>query len=225
MTVLHAPRVQIALYGDEEARSAFRAFTARHRRFRIVPAKRWGVALVDLPATFEEYLAGGSMEYLRRQRRRAQKAGFTYERVRPEPHLGEILEINRSAPERQGRVMSGSYLDADQVARIFGPVDHVSAVLDGKGRIRAYAQVPDIGDAFVYSRLLGHAEDLDQGIMYLLVSEVIRDGIEARGAGRAPRWAMYDTFWGASDGLAYFKQRLGFKPYTVDWVWLEQPPT
>jgi hypothetical protein len=34
---------------------------------------------------------------------------------------------------------------------------------------------------------------------------------------------MYDTFWGASPGLAYFKERAGFRPYTVDWVWRDQP--
>jgi hypothetical protein len=32
---------------------------------------------------------------------------------------------------------------------------------------------------------------------------------------------MYDTFWGASTGLAFFKERLGFRPYTVDWAWRE----
>jgi hypothetical protein len=224
LKVLRAPRVRIPLYGDDQARRAFEAFTAPHRRFRVVASKRWGVALVDLPPTFAEYLAGGSMEYLRRQRRRAEKAGFRYTSVLAEPHVDEIMEINRSAPERQGRTMSSSYLDPDKVAGSFASPARISAVFDAEGRLRAYADVPNIGDAFVYSRLLGHADDLDKGIMYLLVSEVIRDRIEARSAGAGPRWAMYDTYWGASGGLAWFKERLGFRPYTVDWVWLDRPP-
>jgi hypothetical protein len=225
LAVLRAPRVRIGLYGGDEARSAFRAFTAPHRRFRVTPSKHWGVALLDLPSTFDEYLAGGSREYLRRQRRRADRAGFTYARVPPAPHLDEILEINRSAPERQGKAMSGAYLDPDRVARTLGSLALISGVFDAHGRLRAYADVPNIGDAFVYSRLLGHADDLDRGIMYLLVSEVIREHIEARSAGAGPRWAMYDTFWGASTGLVWFKERLGFRPYTVDWFWLDRPPT
>jgi hypothetical protein len=54
--------------------------------------------------------------------------------------------------------------------------------------------------------------------MYLLVSEVIREHIERRGPDGLPIWAMYDTFWGAAPGLAYFKRRFGFAPYTVTWI-------
>lgn len=224
MTVLRAPHVRIALHGGAEARAAYRAFTARHRVFKMTAAKRWGVALVRLPASFDEYLAGGSMEYLRRQRRRAEKAGYRYARISPQAHLDAILEINRSTPTRQGRAMSGSYLDPDQVARAFAEDQPISAILDAGGRLRAYADVPVIGDAFVYSRILGHADDLERGVMYLLVSEVIREHIEAAGQGiPTPSWAMYDTFWGASPGLAYFKERAGFRPYTVDWVWRDRP--
>jgi len=224
LTVLRAPRVRIELYGGPEARAAYRAFTARHRVFRMTSAKRWGVALVHLPATFDEYLAGGPMEYLRRQRRRAEKAGYRYATVSAHAHLDEILEINRSAPTRQGRAMSGSYLDSERVARAFADHHDVRAILDADGRLRAYADVPVIGDAFVYSRILGHADHLDRGVMYLLVSEVIREHIEAAAGGRpAPTWAMYDTFWGASPGLAYFKERAGFRPYTVDWTWRDEP--
>jgi len=34
-----------------------------------------------------------------------------------------------------------------------------------------------------------------------------------------PLWGMYDTFFGASSGLRYFKERLGFRPYKVRWIW------
>ena len=35
---------------------------------------------------------------------------------------------------------------------------------------------------------------------------------------------MYDTFWGAKPGLAYFKRRTGFEAYTVNWVWVPDRP-
>ena len=61
--------------------------------------------------------------------------------------------------------------------------------------------------------------------MYLLVSEVVRACIESRTAPGSPLWLMYDTFWGASRGLAFFKERLGFRPYTVAWHWVDRDLT
>ena len=222
--VLRAPRVRIAMSGEEEARAAFRSFTARHPRFKVTGAKRWGVALVPLPATFDEYLAGPSKEYLRRQRRRAEKAGYRYAVVTPRDRLPEILAINRSAPSRQGRAMATSYVDPTRVAETFAARPSLHGILDAQGTLRAYADVSRFGDVIVFSRILGHADDLEHGPMYLLVSEVIRSWVERRGANASPAWAMYDTFWGASSGLAYFKERCGFRPYTVEWVWSDDAP-
>lgn len=92
-------------------------------------------------------------------------------------------------------------------------------VFDTEGTLKAYAHVPVCGEVFVFSRLLGHGADLDKGIMYLLISEVIREMINFKQAKGYPCWAMYDTFFGASPGLRYFKERLGFKPYRVKWLW------
>ena len=83
------------------------------------------------------------------------------------------------------------------------------------GASRAYALVLDIGDAIVFSMLLGHCgRPRARGRMYLLISESIRASIEARRPDGTPNWAMYDTFWGATKGLAYFKERVGFRQYT-----------
>ena len=87
------------------------------------------------------------------------------------------------------------------------------------GRVRAYAWAPIVGDVVVIETLMGHADDLKAGTMYLLITEIVRAATEAKLAGGAPAWVMYDTFWGAGPGLASFKARLGFEPYTVDWEW------
>jgi hypothetical protein len=79
------------------------------------------------------------------------------------------------------------------------------------------------GDSVVISMILGHADALEHGVMYLLVSEVVRATMDTRRPDGSPHWLMYDTFWGAAPGLAYFKQRLGFEPYTVAWSWLDRP--
>lgn len=221
LNVLRAPRVRIEVYGSDEARAIHRAYTSRHPRFRITASKRWGVALLRLPDTFDEYLAGSSKGYLRRHRRRAERAGFRYAAVSPRDHLDEILEINRSTPMRQGRAMAGHYTDRAQVAKRFEGRPSIHGILDPGGRLRAYALVPDIGDASTFSIVIGHADDLEEGVMYLLVSEVICACIDVRRAIGSPTWIMYDTFWGASKGLSSFKEHCGFRPYTVDWVWVD----
>jgi hypothetical protein len=222
LTVLRAPRVRIEIYGDPDARAVYQLFTSRHPRFKITTAKRWGVALLRLPDTFDAYLAGCSRLLLRR-RRRAESEGFKYGLVLPLEHLDEIVEINRSAPRRQGRPMTEVYVDRDLVAKTFEANTPVHGILSREGRLRAYAVVIVVGDAYVFSYLLGHADDLGDGIMYLLMSEILRSCIEARRSDGTPTWLMCDTFWGASKGLAFFKERAGFAPHTVDWVWIDRP--
>lgn len=209
------------MFGGDEASAFHRAFNARHPRFRITRNKRWGVALIPLPKSFDDYLGGGSKTLLRRSRRRASGAGFRYAHATPQDHLDEIMEINRSAPVRQGRAMADIYVDREQMIETFEGRTTIRAIFDGRGRLRAYAVVLVIGDVILFHKILGHADDLRYGTMYLLVSEIIRESIDLRDARGSPNWMMYDTFWGATSGLAYFKERVGFQPYTVDWVWVE----
>ena len=224
LTVLRAPRVRIEASGSDEARAAYLTLTSRHPRFKLIPYKRWGVALVRLPMAYDEYLAGHAKWVLRLKLRTAAKHKYCYSLVSPESHLEDILEINRSAPSRQGRAMSASYLDREQVLRTFEGHAAIHGVLDVDGRLRAYATVFELGDATVITLILGHADDLEYGTMYLLVSEVVRACVDSRSANGSPRWLMYDTYWGASQGLAFFKERLGFQPYTVDWLWIDRVP-
>ena len=55
--------------------------------------------------------------------------------------------------------------------------------------------------------------------MYLLISEILRELVDARSKGSAVRWVMYDMWFGAAPGLRYFKERLDFTPYRVRWTW------
>jgi hypothetical protein len=218
MTVLRAPRVTIEMYGGDQARAVFDAYTRPHPRFKVTAAKRWGVALLRLPDTFDGYLS--TSRALRKNRRHAERSGYRYALVQPLEHLHEIVDINRSAPLRQGRPMP--LVDLEWATRTIGAWDEIHAVLDPEGRLCAYATVHRLGDAFAFSSLIGHADHLRNGVMYLLVSEAVRTCIERRQADGSPMWLMADTFWGASDGLAYFKERAGFHPYTVRWVWVDR---
>lgn len=222
LAVIRAPRVQIQVYGGDEQRAVYRSLTARHPRFKITRHKRWGVALILLPESFDDYLGGGSKNALRQNRRRALAAGFRYALVSPQDYLDQILEINRSAPMRQGRSMGADYVDLERLTKTFERRTTIHGILDSQGRLRAYSIMLVAGEAVVVKMILGHADDLKHGTMYLLVSEIVREYIEMKEASGSPTWAMYDTFWGATKGLSYFKERLGFRPYTVDWVWSDR---
>ena len=83
LTVLRAPRVRIEMYGPEEVRAIHAHFTARHPRIRVAPNKHWGIALLPMPGTFAEYIDGRARKAVRQNRRRAEAAGYRYERVDP----------------------------------------------------------------------------------------------------------------------------------------------
>jgi hypothetical protein len=119
--------------------------------------------------------------------------------------------------------MPSAYTEQDVVASTIGRRPSIHGVEDERGRLRAYADVVDVGGVYILSSFLGHAADLPSGIMYLLIADLIARSAAARRADGSPGWLMYDTFWGASRGLAFFKSRAGFRPYTVDWVWRDSP--
>jgi hypothetical protein len=210
-----APRVTIDLWGGAFAREAYEGLVAPHPRFRVVGRKTWGVALLPVDPG---YLRGGQRQTVRRQRNRALRAGHRYERFHAPDRIGEILAVNRSAPVRQAHAMRRSYTDERAVHAHAERFPDLHGVFGPDGRLAAYAFVPVIGDAALLNRVLGDAGRLDEGVMYLLVAEVVA-ALAAGGAGRPPSWLMYDMFWGAAPGLAEFKRRLGFRPHRVRWRW------
>ena len=50
--------------------------------------------------------------------------------------------------------------------------------------------------------------------MYLLCTETVKVLFNNY---KNCNYLMYDTFFGATDGLKLFKKRIGFEPYKVSW--------
>ncbi|MCU0606099.1 MAG: glycosyltransferase family 2 protein [Candidatus Edwardsbacteria bacterium] len=210
--------VRLSIDNTERSRQYYSFFTSRHPRYPLIRNKTVGVALLRLPESFDEYISGRRREYLRRMRNRAQREGYRFDRVDPNGHIDEILDINRSLPVRQGRPMDAGYLERQKLEEYFADKAQVFAVLSRQGRLRAYAYVPVLGDVCLFDRLLGHADDLEKGIMYFLLSDIVRAMIEKRNAAGSPNWVEYDTFLGGSDGIRFFKEKMGFSPRNVRWV-------
>lgn len=212
-------KIEVRMNGDTECKEAFDYFTMPHLKYKIIQNKKWGVAMLELPETFDDYTNGQNKQMLRRKRKRALIKGYTFCRFSPLDRLDEIMEINRSMITRQSQPMDQDYLDEKRVSEFFLDIPAIYGVFDQKGALQAYVHTSICGEVFFFNRLLGHAAHLNNGIMYLLISEVIREMIEHKKSQSTPLWAMYDTFLGASEGLRFFKERLGFKPYNVKWIW------
>jgi hypothetical protein len=52
--------------------------------------------------------------------------------------------------------------------------------------------------------------------MYLLISELVREVVTSN---PKIKYLMFDTLLGASPGLRFFKERSGFIPFRVKWIW------
>lgn len=219
--VLAAPRVSVRLIGPGMPRRVYVTYTGRHPRFKLMARKEWGVAMLELPESMDAYLEGRARQHLRRKRRRALARGFAFREFDSLERVDEMMAIHLSAPARQGSVIDPAYTDRSQVTRFCERNRSFFGVFNDRDELRAYTFAPGLGEAASFHRLLGHADNLVDGVMYLLVSEVIRVWIEQRRSFGQPRWAFYDTFWGAKPGLAEFKRRTGFRPYRVRWEWSE----
>lgn len=217
--ILSLPEARICMFGDVACRKMYDYFTAPHPHYRIIQNKRWGAALMQLPGSMEEYLSGKHKEYLRRMRNRAVRQGFRFGTADPLKYLDDMLAINMSVPIRQGRAMDAEYLDKASLLTYFQGRGKIYCIFDSRGTLRAYADIPIVGDVGIFNRILGHDEDLDKGVMYLLVSEIVREMITLKKSIGRPNWMEYDTFFGGSKGIRYFKEKLGFMPYKVRWVW------
>jgi len=197
----------------------YRYFTKPHR-FKIIKNKSIGVAIIDfnLYQNFDEYYkiinGKNSSAYYARK---ASKRGYEFIEIDRRDYIDDIYEINTSSLTRQGKKMSNSYLKKVKEYqdksnyRYFG-------VIDKNGKLLSYCNIGFYGEFTLISTLLGHKKYLNDGIMYLMLVEFTKLMFEEYQKD-GYRYIMYDTFFGASDGLKKFKKKLGFKPYRVTWIW------
>jgi hypothetical protein len=213
--------VSIRMFGDERIHGVYRDFTSGHRLLPWVGKKAFGAALIDLADENVTRARGaGTHQQLRRSLKKASKS-YSFRSIHAPDHVDEILAINRSSDHRQGRPIERTYLDEGSVRRIAEIEEMSFGVFDRDGVLRAYTHAPVLGEAFVFSRILGDASHLRHGVMYMLVHQTIASMRELYVRNGYPRWAFYDMFIGAKPGLREFKRRLGFKPHRVRWQWVD----
>lgn len=157
----------------------------------------------------------------RKRADRAQRRGYRFTEIQRHRRVDEIHEINVSAQTRQGRPMSEGYRRRPSetplpeytcprkrhAIRAYGVEDRMH-------RLVAYAYVYRAGSLALVSQILGHADHLENEIMYLLFQGAVKCEAWYSGGG----FFVYNRWDSGTDGLRFFKQRLGFEPAQVEWA-------
>lgn len=211
------PHLQIQMdTTSEEGKRMYAYYTKRHPKLPFFRNKSIGVGIIDLNkfSSTENYLKSvngkNSAAYYARK---AEKAGFNFRAIDPDVYADQIHSIHLSTDERQGKPLAAMYL---KVIRTYPKNSNNSYYgLFYNDRLVAYLWMVRSGELITLNRLMGHADFLKEGIMYQLVTGGIGEVI---GLADRPKYVMYDTILGASDGLQLFKKRLGFIPYRIKWL-------
>ena len=153
-------------------------------------------------------------------KRRVKKAiGLGYEcREYDRPRYeDDIYAINTSLEERQGRPMKDAY----RIRQTYPPLPdypcrrhsiHTTGVFLDELLV-AYLLWYLVGDYAHVSETLGHGDHLTNGVMYLLFASAIREAQED-----GARFFGYNLHKSGTNGLRFFKERLGFRAMDVEWV-------
>jgi hypothetical protein len=212
-TAAAMPRVRIVLSrGRPHEEAILRNFRRPHPRYKLVRSKAVGVALLPLDDVPDVDADLATRRYARRRVRRAERLGYTTAVFEPNERRDELFEIHSSIPERQGRPIDVEYLDPEAVYETGQHLEYVG-VFRGD-RLVAYSQLYYAGDIVAMTRVMGHGEDLEGGVMFLLNAGIVG---HVKATRPETRYVFYDTFFGAGEGLRSFKAHLGFRPHYVRW--------
>lgn len=180
----------------------------------------WPCSVLPIPSSLGEWQ--DAHRTARKRAARARRLGYWGGCWSREGFEDDVYRINISAPQRQGRPMSDGYQirpvfnDPEQLCPLHGV--HCYGVrtdrdgVHGAGRLVAYLWMYRSGDLALVSSILGHADHLAGDIMYPLFEAALFGEIEV-----GPGTVVYNRHDSGTDGLRFFKERLGFRPAHVEW--------
>jgi hypothetical protein len=174
-------------------------------------------SVLDLDLDLDEW--GHWHRTARKRAARAERLGYLFGAYDRSRYLDDEFAINTSLERRQGRPMTAGYLERPTASDVFAcPRHRVTAygvfgdVLDDRFPLLAYAFIYRAGSLALVSQILGHGDYLRDDVMFLLVRGVIAAEVEAGG------FLVYNRHDSGTDGLRFFKERIGFEPREVEWL-------
>lgn len=153
----------------------------------------------------------------RKRSDRATRLGYQFREIPREDYGPDIHQVNISKDERQGRPMPNGYREEQNFLPL--PEYHCErhairtyGVTDSRGTLVAYLWLYRAGDLALVSSILGHGEHLPNDVMYLLF-----EGVTEAQSGLGG-YFVYNRHDSGTEGLRYFKSKLGFEPMEVAWA-------
>jgi len=152
----------------------------------------------------------------RKRADRCHRRGYRFVDVNRHDREEEIFLINISAAIRQGRPMSASYME-----RSIYPADehypcprhgiHSYGIEEPDGTLVAYTFIYRAGQLALVSQILGHHDYLRDEIMFLLWERMLQRELHE------PGFVVYNRHDSGTDGLRFFKERVGLAETPVRW--------
>jgi hypothetical protein len=180
-----------------------------------VPRYSEGASVLAVPETAAQWRA--EHRTARKRAWRAERLGYRFAEVDNSLHSDDIFVINTSLTERQGRPMAAGYMKNRQHAPLSEDQkrcphhrSHTYGVLE-QHTLVAYLTLHRAGDLAMVSMILGHGDHLRNDIMYLLAAGMVE---EQSGRGG---WFYYNLHSSGTDGLRYYKERIGFHAADIAW--------
>lgn len=171
-------------------------------------------SVLPIPESVDDWRA--EHRTARKRANHAKNLGYSFREIRREEYAEEIFEINVSKETRQGRPMTTPYRERQTFVPL--PVYpcprhgvRTYGVVDVRGTLVAYSWIYRAGDLALVSSILGHGDHERNDVMYLLFAGVVeRESVE-------PGFFVYNRHDSGTDGLRYFKSKLGFERAEVEW--------
>jgi hypothetical protein len=153
----------------------------------------------------------------RKRANRAERLGYQFREIEREMYAEDIFAINTSLEERQGRPMTAGYRERQNYLPLPDyPCEYHAirtyGVLDVRGTLVAYLWLYRSGELALVSSILGHGEHLANDVMFLLFQGAVERQAHLGG------FFVYNRADSGTDGLRYFKDKLGFVPTEVEWA-------
>ena len=175
------------------------------------------VSLLPIPGSLEEWRAGHRTA--RKRADRAARRGYTFHHIDRHLHADEVFSINTSKRHRQGRPMAAGYMQPVSFSPLpVYPCDRHAVrtygVNDSYGTLVAYLWLYRAGDLALVSSILGHADHLENEVMYLLWQGMVaaESFVDSDGV------VVYNRHDSGTDGLRFYKDRVGLVETEVEWL-------
>lgn len=207
-------RTRISLLGDCSD-SMCVALMAKIRGTVDMPKYRSGAAIMEMPESREAWEA--QHRTARKRAWHSERLGYQFAEIDRARYSDDIFKINTSLATRQGRPMSAGYLEHRQQGSlpVYDCERHAIrayGVLAPRLNLVAYMTLYRINEIALISMILGHGDHLASDIMYLLFAGMIEQQAELGG------WLYYNLWDSGTDGLRYYKEKVGFHCGDVEWV-------